>query len=65
MLKIVSDFGIGKIRVLKLDGEMPKTRYSKYVIDGKEYDIVPMYDTINCIAVEAKESLSGKTVTFK
>lgn len=65
MVKVISDFGIGKYRVLKLDGQKPKARYTKYLIDGKAYDIVPVYDAENCIAVEADKSLKGKTVEFK
>lgn len=65
MLKIVSDFSIGKYRVLKLDGEKPTKSYTKYRIDGKVYNIVPMYDAPNCIAIETDASLQGKTVEFE
>lgn len=65
MLKIVSDFSIGKYRVLKLDGEKPTKPHMKYRIDGKTYDIVPMYDAPNCVAVETDASLRGKTIEFE
>lgn len=65
MRKVVSDFAVGKYRVLKLDGELPKTKYNGYLIDGKKYNAVPMYDAQNCIAVESPDSFVGKTVEFK
>ena len=64
MAKIMSDFSIGKYRVLMLDGEKPKTPYTKYLIDGEAYDIVPVYDATDCIAVESNVSLKGKSVEF-
>ena len=65
MRKITSELKAGKYKVLKLDGARPNIRYSKYVIGGKEYGIVPIYDAIDCIAVESSDSFEGKTVEFK
>lgn len=65
MRKIISELSAGKYKVLKLDGARPLSAHSKYVIDGKEYGIVPIYDAINCIAVESADSFEGKTVEFK
>lgn len=65
MRKVLSDFSVGKYRVLKLDGETPKNKYSGYMIDGKEYAAVPMYDVQNCIAIESSDSFAGKTVEFR
>jgi len=62
--KVISDFSIGKYRVLKIDGEIPKKSYSLFRIDGKEYESVPIYDTLNCIAIESSESFLGKQVDF-
>ena len=64
MRKVVSEFGIGKYRVLKLDGEIPKVKHSGYTIDGRQYKAVPMYDTQNCVAIESTDSFVGKTVEF-
>ena len=64
MLRVVYDFSVGKYRVLKLDGEKPKKNYSCYVIDGKKYVGVPIYDAQNCIAIESSDSFVGKTVEF-
>ena len=64
MLKIIDEFAIDKYIIFTLDGEKPKRGYSKYVIDGKPYSIVPVYDMPNCIAVEASGHFVGKTVEF-
>lgn len=64
MAKVIHEFSIGKYKVLKLD-EMPIVHdYKQYVIGGKHYPVVPMYDTANCIAVESTESFKGMQVDF-
>ena len=55
---------MSRYRLLKLDGELPRCGYSKYIIDGNVYDIVPVYDAPNCIAVESTDSFKGKCVEF-
>ena len=65
MRKVLYDFAAGKYRVLKLDGEKPQKAYSKYVINGKEYKAVTIYDAPNCIAIESEDSFAGKMVEFK
>ncbi len=64
MNKVVSEFAIDNYKVLTLDGEMPKRKYTEYVIDGKRYNIVPVYDLRNCIAVQSADNFIGKTVMF-
>lgn len=64
-MKVVSEIKVGNYSVLKLDGSKPNHKYTKYIIDGQQYDIVPMYDADNCIAVRSSESLNGKTVSFE
>ena len=64
MRTVVSDFGVGKYRVLKLDGAKPAKEYSAYRIDGVVFSIVPLYDAVNCIAVESSDCFTGKTVEF-
>ena len=64
MFKIIDEFAIDKYIILTLDGEKPKRGYSKYVIDGKQYVIVPIYDMPKCIAIEASGHFIGKTVEF-
>ena len=64
MRKIVSAIRVGKYTLLLLDGPVPSKEYSKYCIDGIEYDIVPVYDLPNNIAVAAEGLFVGKTVQF-
>lgn len=64
MRKIVSAIRVGKYTLLLLDGPVPSEEYSKYSIDGIEYDIVPVYDLPNNIAVAAEGLFVGKTVQF-
>ena len=65
MRKVISEMSIKNYKILRLDGELPLKRYTKYVIDGKTYDIVPVYDMPNCIAIESVDHFEGKTVDFK
>lgn len=64
MSKVVSEWKIGKYTALELDQGPPMKPYYKYRIDGVDYDIVPVYDIPNHIAVESKSSFLGKTVEF-
>ena len=65
MAKVISEFSVGNYMMLKLDDAIPSKEYTKYLIDGKEYAIVPVYDAVNCIAVESSDSFMGKTVIFE
>ena len=65
MRKVVSEFSIGGYKVLTLDDSVPNRGYREYVIDGKSFGIVPLYDIPNSIAIEANGSFVGKTVEFK
>ena len=64
MAKIISELRVGKYLALGLDNTLPWKSYRKYRIDGKEYEIVPLYDMPNSIAVDSSESLLGKVVEF-
>lgn len=64
MRKVISEFSVGSFKVLVLDAKKPVKYHTKYLIDGKEYKIVPMYDADNCIAIKATDSLVGKIVEF-
>jgi len=35
-----------------------------FLIDGKKYSPVPIYDAKNCIAIESDESFLGKVIEF-
>lgn len=63
MSTVIDEFGVKEYTVLKLDS-LPKVPYRKYRIAGKEYDVIPMYDAQNCIAIKAKGTFLGKTVEF-
>lgn len=64
MRKVISEITLGKYKALILDGPVPTYRYSKYCIDGTYYDIVPVYDAKNCIAIVSSDSFVGKIVDF-
>lgn len=64
MCNIISEWKIGKYVALELDQSPPIKKYSKYRIDGVDYDIVPVYDLPNHIAVESEDNFVGKTVEF-
>lgn len=64
MQRILSQWSVGKYTVLEVEHELPMTPYKKYRINGKEYEIVPVYDLPNSIAIEAKGDFTGKIVEF-
>lgn len=63
MNEIISELKVSKYLCLQLDN-IPTNSYNKFIIDGKLYDPVPIYDMPNCIAIESEESFVGKTVEF-
>lgn len=64
MRTIIAQLHVEKYTLLALDGPLPNREHNKYRIDGKEYDIVPVYDLPNNIAIAAEGSFVGKTVEF-
>jgi hypothetical protein len=67
MPKIISEFRAGKYRALTLDHMNVFKDYTHYVIEGKTYPAVPVYDLPDTIAIETADngSLVGKSVEFK
>ena len=65
MRKVVNEFSLGPYKVLALDGALPNRGYREYIIDGRSFGIVPLYDVPDSIAIESKDSFIGKTVEFK
>lgn len=63
MHKVISELKVGKYMLLALDKTKPNN-YSKYKIDGTEYEPVTVYDAPFGIAIEASEGFVGKTVEF-
>lgn len=65
MYTVLSEFRVGDYAVLKLNKDKPLKEYSKYLIDGLEFDIIPIYDASRCIAIKTKDSFLNKNVEFK
>lgn len=67
MRKVILEIKLGKYTILKLDGPIPRQNHNKYLIDEREFAIVPIYDALNCIAVESTDGFTfeGKEVEFK
>lgn len=65
MAKVIAEFNIDKYKVLKLDGAKPIGRYTKYIVGGEVHNIVPLYDAVDCIAIQSASSFIGKTVEFR
>lgn len=64
MRNVISEFHVNGYVMLSLDGPVPMKEHKKYRIDGVEYDIVPVYDISNSIAIIASGTFVGKTVEF-
>lgn len=65
MYKVISQWKVGKYLVLNLNQKLPSESYTRYRIDGEEYDSVPVYDLPGNIAIETKErDFVGKNVEF-
>lgn len=60
MAKVIDEFSINQCKVLTLDKMDSPRDYRKYVIDGKSYDSVPVYDLPNCIAIVSDDSFNRK-----
>jgi len=63
--QVVEEFFVGEHHVMKLDGGIPNFPHTKYRIDGVVYEIIPVFDMDNCIAIKSRESFLGKTVHFE
>lgn len=64
MIKVDKQLQAGKYTVLLLDSEIPHIRFSKLVIDGKEYKPETVYDLENSIGIPATGDFEGKEVKF-
>ena len=64
MYKVVSEIRLNKYIILSFDKPIIESAYSKIVIEGREFKIVPMYDFPG-IAIESPDSFIGKKVEFK
>lgn len=64
MYKVISQDFVGDYAVLEINKDLPQKEYNKYLIDGKEYDCVPVYDLPRHIAIKSGDGFIGKTVEF-
>lgn len=64
MYTIISEFKVKDYVVLKLNKDKPLKKYTKYLIDKTEYDIIPIYDADKCIAIKSQKSFINKEVEF-
>lgn len=64
MIKVQKQLKAGKYTVLLLDSDVPIKRYSKLLIDGKEYEPEIVYDFGNSVGVAASGDFEGKEVKF-
>ena len=64
MREILSIWKIDKYTVIELDAEVPLKPFNKYLIGGKIYDYVPIYDLPRCIAVKTDDDINADTVEF-
>ena len=65
MCKVIHEFVVAGYRSLALDEPTPWKQYNYYVIGGKRYEPVIVYDAPKGIAVHDEgETLLGKEVEF-
>ena len=66
MCKVTSELSVqNKYKLLAVDEAPPAVDFSKYVIDGKAYTPITVYDMPLGIAIPyTQESLVGKEVIF-
>ena len=64
MIKVDKQLKAGNYTVLLLNSEVPHIRFSKLIIDGKEYKPEIVYDMKNSIGVAATGEFEGKEVKF-
>lgn len=64
MCKVISEFKVKDYLVLKLDNDIPLKKYTKYLIYGIYFDIIPIYDASRCIAIKSNISFLNKKVEF-
>ena len=61
--KITGATNIGKYTVLFVDKVSDKS-WTKFLIDGKEYEPISVYDLPNSVAVAEKGDFVGKEILF-
>lgn len=64
MMKVDKQLKAGNYTVLLLDSEIPHGRFSKLLIDGKEYKPEIVFDLKNSIGISAVGEFEGKEIKF-
>ena len=62
---VIYEFVAGKYTAIQLDRKIEERSYSRIVVDGSKYPIVPTYDMGTCIGIEAQGGFVGKSVELK
>lgn len=64
MIKIKSQLEVGKYTVLILDSNIPYSRGSEVVINGRTFQTEIVYDIPNSIGIIAHGDFIGKEIKF-
>ena len=63
MSKIIENFIIDKYSVLKVDN-IPNKKFNKVKINDVVFDLVPIFDAQNCIAIKSKNTFINENIEF-
>ena len=63
MSKIIDNFIIGEYSVLKIDN-IPNKSFYKVKIKDTIFDLVPIYDAKNCIAIKSNCIFINENIEF-
>lgn len=64
MIKIKSQLEVGKYTVLILDSNIPYSKVSKVIIDGRTFKTEIIYDMPNSIGIIANGNFIGNEIKF-
>lgn len=64
MIKVEKQFDLGGKTILLFDSAIPNKKFTKLLIDGKEYKADIVYDLQNGLGVAAEGEFEGKEVEF-
>ena len=66
MIKVEKQLHVpnSRMTLLCFDSDIPNNRFTRLVIDGKEYKPIIAYDIKNAYAIEATGVFEGKEVLF-
>lgn len=64
MIKVEKQFNFSGKTILFFDSDLPTTKYSKLLIDGKEYKPDIVYDLKGALGISSTGDFEGKEVKF-